>query len=50
VRVIFEGKQGKASAMVAAFRNTLTEYAVMEDADLTYLPDDSRVLVEVLKA
>ncbi|GAB4381293.1 glycosyltransferase family 2 protein [Methanothermobacter thermautotrophicus] len=50
VRVIFEGKQGKANAMVAAFRNTRTEYAVMMDADLTYLPDDSRVLVEVLKA
>ena len=48
-KVIFESKQGKANAMLTAFKNTSTEYAVMMDADLTYLPDDSQTLVDVLK-
>lgn len=49
VRVIFEGKQGKANAMMTGFRNMETEYAVMMDADLTYDPKDSRVLIDALK-
>lgn len=37
VRVVFEGRQGKANAMLTGFRSTETEYAIMMDADLTYL-------------
>jgi len=49
VKVVFEARQGKANAMITAFRNTETEYAVMMDADLTYLPDDSETLISVLR-
>ncbi|MCG2829227.1 glycosyltransferase family 2 protein [Methanothermobacter sp. K4] len=49
VRVIFEGRQGKTNAMLAAFRNVRTEYAIMMDADCTYSPEDSALLIDVLK-
>ncbi|MDI9615097.1 glycosyltransferase family 2 protein [Methanothermobacter sp.] len=49
VRVIFEGRQGKTNAMLVAFRNVRTEYAIMMDADCTYPPEDSAHLIDVLK-
>lgn len=49
VRVIFEGRQGKTNAMLAAFRNVRTEYSIMMDADFTYPPEDSAHLIDVLK-
>ncbi|MEM4589041.1 MAG: glycosyltransferase family 2 protein [Thermoplasmata archaeon] len=47
--VVEEKKQGKANAVFKGFKHLETEYAIMMDADGTYLPEDSIKLIKLLK-
>ncbi|KUK01573.1 MAG: Mannosyltransferase [Methanobacteriaceae archaeon 41_258] len=48
--VVKEKRQGKARAIFTGFKHLKKDYAVMMDADGTYSPEDSILLISLLKS